>query len=221
MWGLMGASNDGPIHVSLSRRRGLPHMEGVTVHRPRTLSADDVVLHRGLPVTTPERTIRDLLRTTEVPELTRLLEQMVTVLKRSPDDLHAWGAKLPPVRGRDRLHQALEHVVGPAVLRSELESAFRSLCQSAGLPLPETNVRIRGWEVDALWRHLGVIVELDSWRFHGGRWSFYRDRDKGLALNRAGYQLIRVTWPQVKHRENDVVQTLVAVLGRAAAASER
>ncbi len=154
----------------------------------------------------------------DVPTITRLLEQMVTVLKRSPDDLHRWAVKLPAVRGRDKLHQALEHVVGPAVLRSELESAFRTLCQSAGLPLPETNVRIRSWEVDAVWRDLGVVVELDSWRYHGGKWSFYRDRDKGLALNRAGFQLIRVTWPQIKHREDDVVQTLAAVLGRAAAA---
>lgn len=215
-WEVERASTDGPIHLSLGRRRGLSHADGIRVHRPRTLQPDEIVVHRGLPVTTPERTLRDLLPTRSVVQITRFLEQLVTTLGRSPDQLHAWAAELPRrTPGHSKLMLSLETMVGPAVLRSELEGAFRSLCQSAGLPLPETNVRVGNWEVDALWRELMVAVELDSWRFHGGHWQFHQDRRKGLALSREGFELIRLTWPQVKHAEDEVVRTLRLVLDRA------
>lgn len=216
LWGLVNESTDGPIHVSLGRRRGLQSSDDVTVHRPRTLSASDVTTHRGLPVTTPERTIRDLLRESSVADVTRMLEQMVTHLNRSPDELHQWGHALTRTPGLHVLHDALDEIVAPVVLRSELERRFRTLCQHAGLPLPETNARIANWEVDAAWRRHRVAVELDSWRWHGGRWQFHRDRRKGLALSRAGYELLRLTWPQIKHESREVVETLQIVLDRRA-----
>lgn len=216
LWGLVNESTEGPIHVSLGRRRGLQSSDDVTVHRPRTLGTADVTMHRGLPVTTPERTIRDLLRESSVAEVTRMLEQMVTHLDRSPDELHQWGQTLTKTPALHVLHDALDEVVAPVVLRSELERRFRTLCQHAGLPLPETNTRIVGWEVDAAWRLHGVAVELDSWRWHGGRWQFHRDRRKGLALSRAGFELLRLTWPQIKHESREVIETLQIVLERRA-----
>lgn len=214
-WRLVAESTDGPIHVSLGRRRGLASTDAIVVHRPRSLAASDLEWHRGLIVTNPERTIRDLLPSASVGEITRMLEQAVTLLGRAPDDLHRWGAGLTQVRGRDKLLRALDNVVGPAVLRSELERRFRTLCQEAGLPLPETNTRFGRWELDALWRDLAIAVELDSWRWHGGRWQFHRDRRKGLALNRAGVELVRLTWAQVKHEPSEVVDTLRVMIHRA------
>lgn len=215
LWEIVPSATRGPVHVSLASRRGLPPGPGVVIHRPRTLVASDIVNYNGFPVTTPERTLRDQLRTHSGAQITRMLEQMVTKVGRSPDELHAWAADLPPVVGRAKLLSSLEHVMSPTLLRSELEVAFRSLCENADLPLPETNVNVGLWEVDAIWRRLGVAVELDSYRWHGGKWAFYRDRDKGLALSRAGLELLRVTWPQIKHREAEVVETLKVVLHRA------
>lgn len=215
LWELVEQAQDGPIHVSLGARRGLSSNDEVIVHRPRHLLADDVCEHRGVPVTTPERTLLDLLPDSSVGQTTRMLEQMVTQLRRSPDDLHAWGHQVRRAQGLPKLHAALDHVVGPKVLRSELERRFRTLCQHAGLPMPETNVRLGRWEVDVLWRRLGVAVELDSWRWHGGRWQFHRDREKGLAISRAGFELLRLTWPQVKDESREVVDTLRVVLARA------
>jgi hypothetical protein len=186
------------------------------LHRPRSLSEDDIVWRHKVPVTTPERTLRDQLAPSSVEDITRMLERMVTVLGRSPDDLHTWGHALRNVRGKSKLALALDNVVGPAVLRSELETQFRSLCQREGLPLPETNVRLGRWEVDALWRHHRLIIELDSWRFHGGRWQFDRDRVKGLELADLGYEVIRLTWPQVKHGGPAVAAILARVLARRA-----
>jgi hypothetical protein len=215
MWGLVAPSTGGAIHVSVARRRGLPSTEDVDIHRPRRLPTSHVVIHRGLPVTTPERTIRDLLAKSTVAEITRMLEQAVTVLGRDPDELHAWAKTLNNTRGLNKLFEALDHVVGPALIRSELESKFRSLCQTYGLPMPETNVKLGPWEVDALYRDACVAIELDSWRFHGGRWQFHRDRRKGLALNRMGFEVVRLTWAQIKNEPDEVASTLRVVLARA------
>jgi hypothetical protein len=214
MWGLVSNATDGPIHVSLGSRRGLRSSESVVVHRPRELRSVDVTTRSGLPVTTPERTIRDELQACSVGQITRMLEQLVTQLGRTPDGVHAWGSQVAHVRGVEKLRVALDHIVAPVVLRSELESRFRTLCQHADLPLPETNTWIAGWETDVAWHDLGVAVELDSWRWHGGRWQFHRDRKKGLAINRAGYELIRITWPQVKYESLEVAETLRLVLAR-------
>lgn len=215
-WEMLPTDRTGPIHVSVLDRRDLEMPAGVVLHRPRSLRPEDIVDRLGLPTTTPERTLLDLLPALKTEEISRMLERMVTILGRSPDDLHGWANTLGRVRGKARLIAALDHIVGPAVLRSELEVQFRNVCQRGGLPLPDTNVRVGRWEVDALWRRYGLIVELDSFRFHGGRWQFDRDREKGLDLAAAGYEVLRLTWPQVKHTPDIVAAKLRAILERRA-----
>lgn len=214
LWGLVGRSNDGPVHVSVTTRRDFDVPRGVVLHRPRTLRSSDLVLERGMRTTTPERTIVDLMATSTVVELTRMLERMVTQLGRDPDQLHVWARGLPARAGRARLFEALDWVAGPAVIRSEFESLFRSLCQEAGLTAPVTNHRIERWETDAVWLRERVAVELDSWAFHGGRWQFHQDRRKGLAISKAGFELIRLTWWQLKHEQAEVVEALSYALAR-------
>ncbi len=165
-------------------------------------------------MTTPERTILDLVPESSTAEISRMLERMVTTLGRSPDDVHAWASRVRPARGRVKLLRALDDLAAPVVLRSELETQFRTLCQNAGLPLPETNVALGMWEVDTLWREYGVVVELDSWRWHAGKWAFHRDRRKGIALSKLGIEVLRVTWPQVRHEPNEVAEALRAALAR-------
>lgn len=215
VWDMAEHDGDGPIHVAVRNRSGgLAQVAGVVIHRPRNLRDDEVVLHRGLRVTTPERTLLDLLPSSSEAEITRMLEQMVIRLGRSPDDLHAWAAGLGRVAGKHKLLRALDHVVGPAVIRSQLEALFRTVCQEGGLPLPQTNVRVGRWELDVVWQEQRVAVELDSWRFHGGQWAFHRDRRKGLAVSRSGYELIRLSWPQLKRDQPEVIATLTLALRR-------
>lgn len=216
VWELWKTSTQAEIHVSVINRSPYAVPPGVKLHRPRTLTTADIVVHRGLRVTTPERTLTDLLPKLSVPETTRILEQMVTQLGRSPDDLHLWAARLSGVKGRAKLHEALDHVLGPPVLRSRLEERFRSLCQSARLPLGETNQRIAGWEFDVVWHRERVALELDSYRWHGGRWQFHRDRRKGLAASKAGYELLRASWPQLDAESSDVIDAVHAALARGA-----
>ncbi len=59
------------------------------------------------------------------------------------------------------------------------------------------NVRLRGYEVDALWPVQRVAVEVDSLEFHRSPSAFEHDRAKGAALAAAGLSVVRVTWHQL------------------------
>jgi very-short-patch-repair endonuclease len=71
------------------------------------------------------------------------------------------------------------------------------LIRQAGLPTPEANVRIAGYEVDLLWRDQQLVVEIDGHAFHSSRGSFERDRRKQTDLVAAGLRVARVTWRQL------------------------
>ena len=86
----------------------------------------------------------------------------------------------------------------PGFTRSEAERRALDLIRRAGLPEPETNVRIEGYEVDLVWRTHRLIVEIDGYAFHSSRRSFERDRRKDQTLLAAGWRTMRITWIQIE-----------------------
>jgi very-short-patch-repair endonuclease len=88
--------------------------------------------------------------------------------------------------------------------------------RQAGLPQPQTNVRLGRYEADFLWAAEKVIVEVDSWRYHGNPRAFERDRRKDLALQTAGYQVIRITAKQLELEPYVIVAQIARALDRAA-----
>ncbi len=99
--------------------------------------------------------------------------------------------------------------------RSQLEVLFARLVREHDLPRARLNVTLDGREVDAWWPDVGVAVELDSWRDHGTRRAFQRDREKGNLLTLRGVRLLRFTHRDVKERP-----ALVAAQVRAALAAQ-
>ena len=100
--------------------------------------------------------------------------------------------------------------------RSELERRFLKECEAAGIALPEVNVVIEGWTVDALWRAERVVVELDGRDNHSSPGQIERDRRKELQLRAAGYVVVRYTWAQVALEPQVVMADLRAILSSAA-----
>ena len=93
-----------------------------------------------------------------------------------------------PPPGRRRV------VVAPhRFTRSGFERRFLSSLTAWGLPLPETNQLVAGWEVDCLWRDRALVVELDSAHTHLNHASFESDRRKDEALDAAGLTVRRIT----------------------------
>lgn len=136
-------------------------------------------------------------------------------------DLRALERQVERGRGRRAL-KAIEPSLAAALpspeTRSELERRFLDLCRNAGLPAPEVNVVVEGFEVDALWRDQRLIVELDGYEYHRTRAAFERDRARDIALQLAGYRVLRVTWRQLHDDLGSVVDAIRALVSPRSAA---
>jgi hypothetical protein len=203
----LGLLDDRPrvIHVSTPRR--CRSQRGVKVHGRRDHRR---FWHRGLPTTALPQLFLDLAAMTSL----RLLRQVLANADyRDLLDVSAVEAALRRGRpGSGRLRQALvEHQPRLARTKSRLERAFLELCETAGIPLPEVNVRVAGWEVDALFREQGIAVELDGCGNHRSPAQVRRDRLKEMALRAVGLRPVRYSDEQLDHHGPEVLEDFMAL----------
>jgi very-short-patch-repair endonuclease len=189
--------NDGLIHVTVRGSRKAP--KGVRLHRSPTLTPRDVTTLRGVPVTTPARTIVDLARTLIADDLEPVVDAADQRGVVDFQDLEqANPASLKAVLRR----------YDPAPTRSELERRFLRLCKKHRIARPETNVLIGGYLVDFVWRDRRLIVEVDGYGYHRAPNRFERDRERDVELGIKGWRTLRFTWRQVKNREGWVAAAI-------------
>jgi hypothetical protein len=159
----------GAIHVTIPSRSGRERRAGIRIHRTVLMSSEDVTVHRGIPITTPARTLIDLAKT-----LTgRPLEHAIDLAdQRGLVDFDALRESAVP-----SLKAVLSRYCA-APTRSELEERFLTLCDDHGIARPETNTRIEGIEVDFVWRDERLIVEVDGYAYHRSPATFETDREE-------------------------------------------
>jgi very-short-patch-repair endonuclease len=204
-WGLM---DDRPPTIHVSTPRQCLCQPGITVHTRRKHRR---VWHRGLPTTSIPQILLEVAATNPLRVLRRALAKAdyAGILQPKAVAAHLGGGR----PGSAALRVALaEHLPGLARTKSQLETLFLELCESARLPMPEINVRVAGWEVDALFREACVAVELDGHRNHRSPAQVKRDRRKELALRSAGFMPLRYSDEQLTDGRNDVLADLQRVL---------
>jgi very-short-patch-repair endonuclease len=207
---------DGVIDITIRGRDG-SRPKRVRVHRTEILNGGLVRIVEGVPVTSPARTLIDI-----APELDgeafwwavneALVQKLVT-----HRELEAAVARARGRRGASILAALLESQREPAITRSRAERRFLWLIHSAQLPRPQANVRVHGYSVDAYWPDLGVVVEVQSHKFHSGRAAFERDARKAARLTAAGLTVVYVTWRQMDEEPYAVVARVAQVLALAQA----
>jgi very-short-patch-repair endonuclease len=200
VWGIRPA-HAGDVHVTVAGRDQRPR-PGLQIHRSLSL---DAAVHDGLRLTTPARTLLDLATLLPQHQLDRAVEEAQVLRLTTSTQLEALGG-----RGAGAVRRALH--TEPSLTRSEAERRLLDLVRAAGLPPPETNVRVAGHEVDFLWREQKLIVEVDGFAFHATRNAFERDRQRDATLQAAGYRVIRFTWRQIAHEPHAVVARLASLL---------
>jgi very-short-patch-repair endonuclease len=163
-------------------------------------------------VSTPARTLLDLATVTSADDLARAVEEARVLRLVTDAGLRALLARHPRRAGTRALLHALAGE--PRMTRSEAERRLLALIRRAGLPLPETNVRVLGDEVDVLWRRQRLVVEIDGFGVHGTRAAFERDRARDARMMAAGYRVLRVTWRQLEDEPEKVVALLAGVLAQ-------
>jgi very-short-patch-repair endonuclease len=178
---------------------------GIRVHRVRRLDSRDCTVVDGIPVTTVARTLLDLAEVITPRQLENAIEGAERRRLFDLDAINDLCGRSPGRRGRKPLKAALADYKEPPRTRRELERLFIDVCRNGNLPRPVCNTIVNGHEVDATWPNTNLIVELDSWEFHGKtRAAFEDDRRRDAKLLLAGYRVVRLTWRRL-HREPDAV----------------
>jgi hypothetical protein len=197
------------VDVTTAERRGVRD-RAIDLHRARSLDPADVTEHRGVPITTVARTFVDLAGVVDEPALKRALNQAEILGVYDHTALEEILARSNGRRGAKALRAAI--AAPPAFTRSELEARFLTLCADHGLPPPLLNAAVCGYEVDFLWKKARLIVETDGYAYHHTRQAFEHDRRRDAELKRAGYEVLRVTYWQVRKEPEWVASTIRALL---------
>jgi very-short-patch-repair endonuclease len=203
--------NGGPTEVSVPaetarRARGL-------IVRRRVLDASDVTSRHGIPVTTPVLTLIDLAARLGRDHLEAAINEADKYDLVHPDELRAALDTAPSRPGVARLRDVLDRRTF-TLSRSRLERRFLPICRKVGLPKPETQAIVNGFEVDFYWPDLGLVVETDGLRYHRTPAEQSKDRLRDQAHTAAGLTQLRFTHAQVVFSREQVESTLASVAER-------
>ena len=192
---------------------GTRDVDGIRVHRSRTLERDVWVRH-GIRVTSPARTLLDLAAVLPEKTLRRMarraqaqravtIRQILELLERANGH-----------HGAERLRAVIAD--GPAPTRSDLEDLLLDLLDTAKIERPEINAPLRfGNETitpDYLWRAQRVAIEADSVTWHDHKLTREHDADKQARLEAAGLRVLRITWRQITRSPQQTVARIRAAL---------
>jgi very-short-patch-repair endonuclease len=212
VWHLLPPRDDDPIDITVQARSA--SRPGLRVHATRSWDRGDRRHLRGLPVTSPARTVIDLADMATDRELERATHEALTRRLFTAGSLLSQIKRYRGRRGIGRLRTLLEQDDPPALTRSEAEERFLALVREARLPAPEVNIRLHGYEVDFFWRDERLVVEVDGYQFHSSRTAFERDRRRDADLQNAGLRTLRVTWSQLLDTPYATLAHLVRALSR-------
>ena len=213
---LLGLRQTCPSRVDVTvARRGRRCHQGITVHTTGAFHPDDLTVIDGVPGTTVERTLLDLAEVVTPHQLQRAYEQAEKLRLLALGRLQALVERSPGRRGLKHLLPLLNYDPKPATEAwSELERLFHDLVRRNDLPPYQRNVVVDGdpSPVDAYWPEARLVVELQSYEFHSGRWQFERDHAKRARLMAAGQTVLPLTHRQVTAKEAETAATILGLL---------
>ncbi|WP_069160702.1 DUF559 domain-containing protein [Nocardia altamirensis] len=202
-----------PAEIVLPHRARPPR--GVRVYRD-AIHADELCTLSGFRCTTPVRTAFDVARRLDFTEAVEVLDALCNATKLAPKDIEHFTEVHPGLRGRSKVGVVLPYIDGGA--ESVPETRTRLLLLEAGLPKPETQIRITGPDgltvarLDMGWRRWQVAVEYDGahhWTDHDQRaW----DIDRNAVLESLGWTLIRVSATLLTTRPHTIISRVTRAL---------
>jgi hypothetical protein len=177
---------------------GPRRVKGVRPYVTRDLHELDRWRHRGIPVTTPERTLLDLAATLPDIALRRAMSRAQSLRLTHPRRLAAILDRTNSRPGRKRYARVL--AARPPATRSELEDRVHDLIIAAGFAPPDVNepLHIAGRRLlpDFRWPEQRLIVEADGRRWHDNPQARADDAERQALLEAHGERVIRVDWRQ-------------------------
>ncbi|HUF49313.1 MAG TPA: DUF559 domain-containing protein [Longimicrobiales bacterium] len=215
LWQVLPAPLSGdPVEVTVPAHRHCVRRPGIRAHR-RDLAADEITRVEHLPITTAARTLLDLSGTVSARELERAVATAERARLVQPGEIRSLLDRHHRRPGTVRLRALLESSMPSAFTRSEAEERLLALIRRTGLPEPEMNVVLHGYEVDCFWRLERLAVEVDGYAYHASARAFNHDRRRDSALAAAGIQVLRLSWQQITRESEKTLVQLAQALARA------
>lgn len=207
---------DAPVEVTVPFRSA-PEVQGVAVHRTRRLLPTERTHLRGIPVTSPSRTLVDLAGRYGVEPLEDAVDELV---RRGVLEIDVFLRYLdqPHVRARagTRKLRAICHDRRTGVPESAAEARLLRTLREGRLPLPERQLEIRTgagrFRVDFAYPEQRVALEVDGYAFHSGRRRWQADRARQNALEALGWRVLRFSWADVTRRPATIWWTVAETL---------
>jgi Transcriptional regulator, AbiEi antitoxin len=196
-----------PPEVIAPTERRVP---GLVTHRSRRIHPDDLTVWRGIPVTTPARTLVDLAATMVIHDLARACHEAGVRHRTTPAQVEEVLMRRPTSPGARKLRRILHGDFRVAL--SRLEARFLGHLRRAGLPLPVTNRPAGGRRVDCRWPGQHLTVELDSYRFHNSRYAWEQDRRREREARARGDEFRRYSYGDVFGQPRQMMSELQALL---------
>jgi very-short-patch-repair endonuclease len=208
LWGMGGSYGS----IEVLRQSGGSHPkghQGVRLHQTRRLESYEVTTERGIPVAVMERVLLDLAGRTDGKRLER---RFVQAYKR--DDF-SWSrlariiTRRRGCKGVGKLRRIAGEVDPEALeTKSVPEVDFLALWREVDASKPSVNVLVEGHLVDFFWPAQRVIVETDSWTFHGDPLVFENDHQRDVDLTAAGYAVFRTTSKMLERNPDPFLQNV-------------
>lgn len=199
LWGLTRASGR---RVEVSAAAGRVR-SGIVLHEGAVFAEDRTTVAR-IPVTSVARTLFDLAEIVDEEKLARVFEEADRLSLLRLRDLEAVCARSFGRRALRPIRHLIETGWMAEDTQSPLEDQVLDLCREYELPPPVTGALVLGKEVDAYWPAAKLTAEADSWKHHGHRAAFERDRDRDAAMQVGGYRVLRLTHRRMK-REPEAI----------------
>jgi hypothetical protein len=190
-----GFTRDDRANVHIAARTTRTR-KGIRFHE-LDLRRNEVTTSRGIPITTPARTLLDCATTLNQAQLEQALREALYHQQTSLPALRRLLRSHPGHRGAGALGAAIRATEdAPGITRSGLERWFQRFLRKHGFPPPELNVPMRLGELeieaDCYWAEHRLIVELDHRSTHARRKDFAKDRRRDRAATTAGIRIVRV-----------------------------
>ena len=188
-----------PVEVTVPNASGVSGRSGLTIRRI-DLREGDVVVRKGFRSTSISRTLADLAQALPTEEAVVAIDSALRARLATVDRLSSWLTASRGRKGVVRLRRLLD-LADPAS-ESPMETRLRVLLVLAGLPRPETQVKLnddRGrflGRVDLYYRDSRLAIEYDGGHH---RDTLVTDNRRQNDLLGAGYNLLRFTKPVISN----------------------